>query len=176
MGFKSSSSSFGLSAWSGIALSIVVMIAGPAGPARAQSQSNEGSSFDAGAESRIRVGVKAIEFADTFVGETSNAADVVITTNVRTITLSNITVAEPFIETGCTCLFLANNVGTQVDCSPETLAEGSLAIPPATTCKIGVAFEPQSGGKVNKARGVIIDTDAADSPRHVRLVGVGVTD
>ena len=158
---------FSFSVWS--ALSVAMMLAAYARPATAQS-------FDAGVESKMHVGVNVVHFGQVAVGETSDAQTVVITTNVRGLTLNNIDVKEPFIETGCTCVFVSNNVSSQVDCSEATLAEGSLDIPPATTCKIGVAFQPQSNGKVDKRGGVRIDSDARNSPRRIRLIGFGVGD
>jgi hypothetical protein len=160
---------FGLSA-----LSVLMMLAAYARPTEAQSQSNDGPSFDAGADATIRVGRHQLKFGEVAVGETSDRLELVLTTNIKPITLFNITVKEPFFETDCTCIFVSNNVGTQVDCDNASLGQNGLSIPPATTCRVGVEFEPQSSGKVNLRRGMRIDSDSTNTPRHVRLTGFGV--
>ena len=165
VGFKSS-------VFSLFILSALVMLTAFARPATAQS-------FDAGADKKLRFGVNLMKFKDVPVGETSATQNVVITTSQKTITLDSIEVKSPFIETGCTCTFLANNVGTQVDCDNESLPldlpgfDASTGQQP-TTCKVGVAFEPDSAGRVDNPFGMRIDFGAHNAPKHVRLIGVGV--
>src|SRR3984957_18491761 len=153
-------------------LSVMLVLAAYAGPARAQS-------FDAGAEKKLRFGVNLLKFKDVPVGETSEIRNVVITTSQKTITLDNVNVKEPFVETGCTCVFLANNVGTTVDCDNESLPLDLPGLDLATgqqptICKIGIAFQPTSAGRVDNPFGVRLDFGAHNDPKFVRLIGVGV--
>jgi hypothetical protein len=169
MGFKSYTKFFSLF----FSLSaLVVMLAANARPANAQS-------FDAGAEKKLRFGVNLLKFKNVPVGETSDTQNVVITTSQKTITLDSIEVKEPFIETDCSCVFLANNVGTVVDCDNESLPLDLPGFDAATgqqptTCKVGVAFQPDSAGRVDNPFGMRIDFGARNTPKHVRLLGVGV--
>jgi hypothetical protein len=154
-----------------LSLSVLLMLAAYAGPARAQS-------FDAGAEKKLRFGVNLMRFKGVFVDETSDTQNLVITTSQKTITLDNVNVKPPFIETGCTCVFLANNVGTTVDCDNESLPLDLPGFDAATgqqptICKIGVAFQPTSAGRVDNPFGVRIDFGAHNDPKFVRLVGIG---
>jgi hypothetical protein len=153
---------------------LLLMLAAYAGPAKAQS-------FDAGAEKKLRFGVNLLKFKGVPVDETSDTQNVVITTSQKTITLNQVTVKSPFIETDCTCVFLANNVGTQVDCSNESLPLDLPGFDAATgqqptTCRVGIAFAPTSAGRVDNPFGIRIDFDAHNEPKFVRLIGVGVED
>ena len=153
-------------------LSVMLVLAAYAGPARAQS-------FDAGAEKKLRFGVNLLKFKDVPVGETSEIRNVVITTSQKTITLDNVNVKPPFIETGCQCVFLANNVGTTVDCDNESLPLDLPGLDLATgqqptICKVGIAFQPTSAGRVDNPFGVRLDFGAHNDPKFVRLIGVGV--
>jgi len=170
MGFKSFTKCFSLSALT--ALLALMMLAAFARPANAQS-------FDGSAEKKLRFGVNLIKFKGVLVEETSDTQNLVITTSQKTITLDNVNVKPPFIETGCTCVFLANNVGTTVDCDNESLPLDLPGVDPATgqqptICKIGIAFQPTSAGRVDNPFGVRIDFGAHNDPKFVRLIGIGV--
>ena len=151
-------------------LSVLLMLAAYAVPARAQS-------FDAGAEKKLRFGNNLMKFKGVFVNETSDTQNLVITTSQKTITLDNVNVKPPFIETGCSCVFLANNVGTTVDCDNESLPLDLPGLDAATgqqptICKVGVAFQPTSAGRVDNPFGVRIDFGAKNDPKFVRLIGI----
>ena len=143
-----------------LSLSVLLVLAAYVGPARAQS-------FDAGAEKKLRFGVNELKFKGVPVGETSDVQDVVITTSQKAITIDSIEVKEPFIEEDCSCTIL----GALVDCDSESLP---LEVPPATTCRVGVAFAPDSAGRVDNPFGMRIGFEAQRTPKHVRLLGVGV--
>jgi hypothetical protein len=152
MGSKSSNLFIGLSA-------LLLMLA-YAGPAKSQS-------FNANAEKKARFGNNVMKFKNVPVNETSDTKDLVITTSQKTVTLSSINVKEPFVEEDCSCTI----AGFLVDCDSESLP---LEVPPATTCRVGVAFSPTSAGKVVDPFGVRIDFDASNTPKFVELIGIGV--
>ena len=153
----------------------ILMIGTLARPAMAQS----GAGFDAGAEKKLNFGVNQLKFDDVPVGETSAPQNVVITTSQKAITLNAITVKPPFVETGCSCVFVNPVTGASlVDCSAESLP---LQIPAdgdnlATTCVASIVFEPTSSGKVDLPHGFRADFDARNSSKHIRLIGIGTDD
>ena len=164
---KGSKAFFSLSA-----LLSILVLAAYAGPVRAQD-------FNAGAEKKLRFGNNFMKFKGVFVDETSDTQNLVITTSQKTITLDNVNVKPPFIETGCSCVFLANNVGTTVDCDNESLPLDLPGLDLATgqqptICKVGIAFQPTSVGRVDNPFGVRIDFGAHNDPKFVRLIGIGV--
>ena len=131
-----------------------------AGPAKAQS-------FNARAEKKARFGNNVMKFKNVPVEETSDVQDLVITTSQKTITIESIQVKEPFVEQDCSCTI----AGVPTDCDSESLP---LDVPPATTCRVGVAFSPTSAGKVDNPFGIRIDFDAVNTPKFVELIGFGV--
>jgi len=158
-----------------ITFSLLFWMAAFARPAMAQS----GPGFNATIEKKLRFGNNVMKFKNVPEGTTSATQFEVLTTSQKTITLFNVNVKPPFIETGCTCVFLNNNVSTVVDCDNESLPldlPGLDAAPlqQPTICKIGVAFQPTSAGRVDNPFGVRIDFGAHNDPKFVRLVGEAV--
>jgi len=150
-----------------LSLSILFSLVAGARPAMAQSDDN---GFNVGAEKKLNFGVNVLKFDNVPVDETSDSQQVVITTSQKAITVNSIVVKPPFLETSCTCLILIDKVETIVDCDTESLP---LELPPQTTCRVGVAFEPTSTGRVDKPNGFRADFDARNSSKKVELIGIG---
>ena len=144
--FESSARSF-----AGYCLSILLLLAGFAGPARSQS-------VEANAKvkaPKLSFSPKTLNFANQVVSVLSNPKTITVKNNSKTesVSITSVVVSAPFVKTGD-------------NCEPSIAALG--------TCMVSVAFQPSTTGKVKEKTGVTFTDAAAKSPQHVALEGKGI--
>ena len=98
---------------------------------------------------------KAIHFGKVIVGLISAPQTITLTNKSTTtaITITDIRVSPPFVQTGDTC-------------------GGSIAA--SGICTVSVAFKPTKHGRIRATKGLKFTDTAEQSPQHIMLEGKGI--